>query len=103
MYSIRNTYTKIGTIQRKLAWPLRKSKLGRNLLCPGAKREEERGKGGRERETSKAAPTISWGIIFSVPGRKGKKRGERSKAAPTIRVQMAGLPHRPLFDLERTL
>ena len=24
MYSIRNRYTKIGTIQRKLAWPLRK-------------------------------------------------------------------------------
>ena len=24
MYSIRNTYTKIGTIQRRLAWPLRK-------------------------------------------------------------------------------
>jgi len=23
-YSIRNTYTKIGTIQRRLAWPLRK-------------------------------------------------------------------------------
>ena len=23
MYSIRNTYTKIGTIQRRLAWPLR--------------------------------------------------------------------------------
>ena len=32
-------------------------KLGRNLLCPGAKREEERGEGGRERERSKAAPT----------------------------------------------
>ena len=24
MYCIRNTYTKIGTIQRRLAWPLRK-------------------------------------------------------------------------------
>ena len=24
MYSKRNTYTKIGTIQRRLAWPLRK-------------------------------------------------------------------------------
>ena len=24
LYSTRNTYTKIGTIQRRLAWPLRK-------------------------------------------------------------------------------
>ena len=44
MYSIRNTYTKIGTIQRRLAWPLRKS-WGVIFSVPGGKGEKRGGKG----------------------------------------------------------
>jgi hypothetical protein len=52
---IRNTYTEIGTEKISMT-PAQK--LGRNIICPGAKWEEKSGKGGRKRERRKALANL---------------------------------------------